>query len=119
MNEERSSRSFKATGGVALLVALPLLYVLSAGPVSYIFEKSSWCRRRPRLLRVVAVAYTPLGPLASNKSLGPAFLSYVSWWMDLAHEPYTGPSDPFAPAVQEPNDSVAPQPSDPFAQDPK
>lgn len=94
---------------LAVVVALPMLYIFSIGPVSYIFEASSWCRRRTRLTGAAAMIYIPLKPLFTHEYLGPPFRRYIGWWDDLARAP-TAP-DPFPPAAQDG--------ADPFAQDPK
>ncbi|MDB6005505.1 MAG: hypothetical protein JWR15_2492 [Prosthecobacter sp.] len=119
MNDEPpNNRSSKTAAIVALLVALPLLYVLSVGPVGMLFEESTWFRRRPRLKNAMAIVYSPLKPLFTHESLGPLFQRYLSWWDELARKPYMGP-DPFAPAAQDPIDPFAQEPSSPEVQEPK
>lgn len=106
------------TAVIATFAILPVLYVLSVGPVGYLLEELPWCRRRPRLKNAVYAVYMPLRPLFEHESLGPPFRRYLEWWDELAREPGMMP-DPFVPSVQDTTDPFA-QPADKSAdQEPK
>lgn len=117
MNDEPTRSTSKTAASAAILVALPLLYVLSVGPICWFLDASTWCRRRPRLTNAVMIVYSPLKPLFEHEYLGPPFLRYLSWWDELTRKPYMG-TDPFAPVPQDPNDASAQPANDPFAQEP-
>ena len=117
MNDEPTGRSSKTAANAAILVALPLLYVLSVGPVVCLLEESTWCRRRPRLINAVMIVYSPLKPLLTHEYLGLLFQRYIRWWDELARMPFRG-TDPFAPVAQDPNDPFAQPANDPLGQEP-
>lgn len=100
-----------------ILAVLPVLYVLSAGPVGCVLDQSVWCRCRPRLKNAVYAVYIPLRPIFEHEYLGPLFWRYLDWCVELA-KPDMGP-DPFAPAAPEAVDPFGQLPNTPEAQDPK
>ena len=64
---------------IALLIVLPMLYVLSIGPASWLINSGridqSW-------IRAIHAAYWPLGWTAGNVPvIGPAIVSYAELWV--------------------------------------
>ena len=99
MNDERTRRSSKAAASAAILVALPLLYVLSVGPVFYLLDVTQWSWRHPRLMKSIVTMYSPLRPLFEYPFLGPPFQRYTQWWLELPNESLMR-SDLFFPLSQ-------------------
>ncbi|WP_395742642.1 hypothetical protein [Prosthecobacter sp.] len=79
-DDSRSPKDKSSAGLVALIMALPLCYVLSIGPAGYLLEKfhapPTW---RPYVLTV----YKPVIWLHDNTSLKEPIEVYVRWWSDL------------------------------------
>jgi|GEM_PF-6837496 len=118
MQDVPTRKSSKTAVSAAILAVLPVIYVLSAGPVGCVLEQSVWCRRRPRLKNAVYSVYMPLRPLFEHESLGPPFRRYLEWWDELAKEPRMVP-DPFVPSAQGTADPFGQLPSTSADQDPK
>lgn len=63
---------------VAVLVVLPMLYVLSTGPVVWMAHSGFISES---LIPVIGVIYAPLEWVAHNVPVvGPALDQYVEWW---------------------------------------
>lgn len=63
---------------VALLVVLPMLYVLSVGPVVWMVHSGFISQT---MLPVIGAIYAPLEWVAQNVPVvGPALDRYVRWW---------------------------------------
>ena len=75
---ETPSLRHRLLQGAGVLVALPLLYVLGAGPVSYLIVKDQ------RNVEFVGDLYAPLFRAANRTPLAAPFFSYVNWWRNLA-----------------------------------
>jgi hypothetical protein len=77
-SQKRRSRSGPA---IALLIALflPVLYVLSVGPATIIFEGAS-----PEVHYALRVFYYPLAWLHENTPLRGPLEAYVEFWIDLS-----------------------------------
>jgi hypothetical protein len=75
--QERRSRSGPAR---AVLIALfvPVLYVLSVGPATIIFDDAS-----PEVRYAIQVFYYPLAWLHDNTPLQGPLQAYVEIWLDL------------------------------------
>jgi len=64
---------------VTLLVLLPMLYLLSAGPVARMARSGQLDQSWRSVLDIV---YWPLEWTAENVPVvGPAIISYVEWWV--------------------------------------
>ena len=116
MNDEPTRRSSKTAANAAILVALPLLYVLSVGPVFYLLDVTQWSWRHPRLMKSIVTMYSPLRPLFEHPFLGPPFQRYTQWWLELPNESLMR-SDPFFPIIPDVEDLVLEPTKDPFAID--
>ncbi len=80
---DRSRQSSNASGIVAMLVALPLLYTLSIGPFAFILNKY------PSLAPMEKYAgafYAPVLWLHDHTSLKQPIASYTQWWVRLARK---------------------------------
>lgn len=82
MSEEFGNKADRNTAGLmALLIALPLVYALSVGPMAYLLDKF----HAPMTWRVYVVAfYQPVIWLHDNTSLKKPIEDYINWWSDLA-----------------------------------
>jgi hypothetical protein len=74
------------TGATTALVALPILYVLSIGPVFYAFEKSG-VPISPEMDAALTVFYTPLRLLCQHTPIEEPLVAYVKWWAYLSEQP--------------------------------
>lgn len=74
------------SGATTALVALPILYILSIGPVAYTMEKSG-VRLSPEMNTALGVVYMPIGALAQYTPLEKPLMKYVQWWTDLGKAP--------------------------------
>ena len=70
------------TGATTALIALPIAYVLSIGPVVYAIEKSG-NPQSPKLEAALIFFYTPLGLLAQHTPLRKPLFAYIQLWVDL------------------------------------
>jgi hypothetical protein len=69
---------------MALIVALPLVYLLSIGPVAFICEKTS----STTSIRNTALAvYAPIIWLHDHTPMKMPLEEYVNWWERLARKP--------------------------------
>jgi hypothetical protein len=81
---------------VAVLVLLPMLYVLSVGPVAWMITGG---RIDPSWKPAVDVAYTPLEWVAEHVPVvGPAIQGYVELWVPVMQPIYTSPPAATIPA---------------------
>jgi hypothetical protein len=83
MSEETTSKSGKTwLYVVGWLVSIPLLYVLSVGPIAVLVHR--------KLVPVSAVepAYTPLFWLFEKTHTGEAMTAYMEAWMKLTGTPF-------------------------------
>ena len=69
----------RAAGYVVLAV---VLYILSAGPVAYVF---GW--RSPRLNSALELCYGPLDWIGERTNLLNPIQSYYTWWFNLPGGP--------------------------------
>jgi hypothetical protein len=89
--------------GIALLVLLPMLYVLAIGPLVW-FADNGMISDGP--MEVIAVIYWPLEKLAEKSPLVETpLMAYVDWWRSPPPPSYPTPYSP-PPAASPP-----PQPS--------
>ncbi len=72
--DETSARSPGSGGAAGLLVALPLLYVLSIGPVAMFSMKTGWSMRGGEVL------YAPVIWLHDHTILKRPLEAYVELW---------------------------------------
>jgi hypothetical protein len=87
------------------LISLPMLYVLSIGPVFWLANENGQIEH----LWVIETAYWPLGWTAENvPAVGPALDSYVQWWSPPNDAVYDAPS---AATVPVPVSTPAPTPA--------
>ncbi|MGV3533470.1 MAG: hypothetical protein ACO1QR_13975 [Chthoniobacteraceae bacterium] len=63
------------------MIALPILYVLSIGPVAHMFGRSSHIN--PQINSAVNAFYKPLELLHEHTPLQAPLDAYVRWWMEL------------------------------------
>lgn len=63
--------------GIAVLLAVPILYVLSIGPVSYLQATKVYTISQGSRLDHF---YGPLGMAMERGPLNEALLGYVDWW---------------------------------------
>jgi len=78
-DSSRQNSSSSAIG--ALLVALPLLYAFSMGPVAFLVEKYHVMSSMGAPVRTF---YMPMIWLHEHTSLKQPLESYVKWWENLA-----------------------------------
>ena len=83
MSTEKEPNSH-TTAWITALVLVPVLYVLSIGPVDYLYWKGrisigAWqpCRK----------FYTPFFWLRNDTPLQKPLKAYEKWWFDLAQKP--------------------------------
>jgi hypothetical protein len=63
---------------IAVLIVLPMLYVLSTGPMVWMVHNGLISTS---LVPILSVIYAPLEWVAHNVPvIGPAIENYVSWW---------------------------------------
>jgi len=83
MSTEKEQQSHIAAWTIALML-VPVLYVLSIGPVNYLQAK----HKLPRTIMPKLVTfYSPLEWLSRNTSLRGPMEAYVTWWWDLSGKP--------------------------------
>jgi hypothetical protein len=82
MTRQQASPSHSLIG-IAVILAVPVLYVLSIGPVSYLeATKAYTISQGSRLDRF----YGPLGTAMQRTPLDEVLLSYVAWWTELGEK---------------------------------
>jgi hypothetical protein len=74
----------RRSGGTSLLwlLALPVLYVLSIGPVAKLNDAVNFPRNYPALGRALETIYTPLTWCATHS---PAFARFIIWYAGVWH----------------------------------
>ncbi|MGV3533472.1 MAG: hypothetical protein ACO1QR_13985 [Chthoniobacteraceae bacterium] len=70
------------TGATTALVAVPVLYILSIGPLAYAFEKSGR-PISPQMEAALTVFYAPLRLLCRHTPIQEQLNEYIDWWADL------------------------------------
>jgi hypothetical protein len=80
MSTEREQQSHGMAWAIALLL-VPVLYVLSYGPVTYLNQKNMLT---PTMRITLDAFYSHLDWLSENKSLGDPLGDYLFWWIKLA-----------------------------------
>ncbi|OYW29072.1 MAG: hypothetical protein B7Z47_05205 [Chthoniobacter sp. 12-60-6] len=82
MSDDISRTSDKNTAGLmAVLLLLPLVYLLSIGPMGFLLEKF----HVPMSMRSYVLAfYRPVIWLHNNTPLKQPLEAYARWWSDLA-----------------------------------
>lgn len=69
---------------MALMVALPLVYLLSIGPVAFVCEKTS---STTSIRNTVLAVYAPIIWLHDHTPMKMPLENYVNWWERLARKP--------------------------------
>ena len=82
MNEKPKENSH-ITGWVVALVVVPVIYVLSVGPMLFLSIKYD---RKLLSKPTVEAFYEPLDWLLKNNSMRKAMIVYEEWWMRLAYK---------------------------------
>lgn len=80
MNEDSPRRGSESTAFFVLLL-LPVLYMLSIGPVIFAVEK---LHAKSAIQKPVMTFYAPMGWLHDHTALKQPIESYVHWWVKLA-----------------------------------
>ncbi|WP_395739689.1 hypothetical protein [Prosthecobacter sp.] len=83
MNDEpdNSRPSSSSSAILALVVALPLLYVLSIGPAAYLMSKF---RAGQGVEDAASAVYAPILWLHEHTPMKQPIESYIDWWERLA-----------------------------------
>jgi hypothetical protein len=68
---------------IAVILAVPVLYILSIGPVSYLQATKSYTISPGSRLDHF---YGPLGTAIQRAPLNEALLSYVGWWTRMGEK---------------------------------
>jgi hypothetical protein len=68
------------------LIALPVLYVLSIGPVVY-WVDGRGVQLPPQAQTALRIFYAPLLVSMGLSGLESPFVTYLQWWADLAKRP--------------------------------
>jgi hypothetical protein len=72
---------------LAILITLPVLYILSVGPISKLADE--FASLQPSLNPVIEVVYAPLTAAMDHS---PAFRDFVFWYVfDVWHIPFSKP----------------------------
>ena len=81
MGEATHAKSHAWLWTIAVIIALPLLYVLSIGPMIYLTKKGYLPES---IADKMETFYQPLGWLADHTSLvGEPLDAYAGWWEEL------------------------------------
>ena len=81
-----SSRNSRSAGVATALIALPIVYVLSIGPVAYWVEGRGWFRS-PAADAALSLIYAPLMLIVDSTGLTEPFDRYLEWWVELSKTP--------------------------------